>query len=158
MFPRKDIPSEVPSPIVVVPSCEEEPTEEEPKEEPTEGKRVEAFDLLTDKWAMDNTGEISMKDVDDFVTVFKSVPIERREECLQRALNLIPDNNVMVLLGILFDKSVEKEFVQLVFDDVLNRDESVKMPVLQRVYKDCSHPCWDVTAWILDCIGKTQNQ
>ena len=62
----------------------------------------------------------------------------------------MPDDNVMLLAGILMDKSIDKELVELVFNDVLNRDEEVKKPILQEIFKDKSHPCWADTAWILD--------
>ena len=36
---------------------------------------------------------------------------------------------------------------------VLNRDESVKEPILKQIYADKDHPCWADTAWILDATG-----
>lgn len=127
---------------------------EEERREAEEEKRVEAFDSMTDKWMNKEGGEVSMKDMDDFVAAFKSIPARRREECLQRALNLVSDEHVLLLAGILFDKSVEKEYVELVFNDVLNRDESVKKLILPKIYKDPSHPCWTDAAWILDVTGE----
>lgn len=72
-----------------------------------------------------------MEDVNRFIRQFGRVPEARRKECLQRALNLIPDGNVMLLVGILMDKSQDRELVELVYNDVLNRDESVKKPISQ---------------------------
>lgn len=132
---------------------QEEKTPEELQEEESE-KKVEAFDSLTDKWMEKPSGEVTMKDMDDFVAAFKSVPDARKDECLHRALNLVSDDHVLLLAGILFDKSIDKEYLELVFNDVLNRDEEVKKLILPKIFKDKEHPCWADTAWILDVTGE----
>lgn len=132
---------------------QEEKTPEELQEEEAE-KKVEAFDSLTDKWMEKPSGEVTMKDMDDFVAAFKSVPDARKDECLHRALNLVSDDHVLLLAGILFDKSIDKEYLELVFNDVLNRDEEVKKLILPKIFKDKEHPCWADTAWILDVTGE----
>ncbi len=129
-------------------------TEDELREE-AEEKAVDSFDALVDRWMEKEGGETTMKDADEFVALFKSVPAARKEECLQRALNLVSDEHVLLLAGVLFDKSIDKELVELVFNDVLNRDESVKKLLLPMIYKDKTHPCWADTAWILDVTGET---
>jgi len=132
----------------------EEPLSEEERREREEQARVDAFDALTDKWMEPAKDGVSMKDVDEFSAQFRNVPKDRKEECLHRALNLVPDENVMLLAGILMDKSQDKELIELVYNDVLNRDEGVKKPILQQIFKDKSHPCWADTAWILDVTGE----
>ena len=132
---------------------QEEKTPEELQEEEEE-RKVEAFDSLTDKWMEKEGGEVTMKDMDDFVVAFKSVPAARKDECLHRALNLVSDDHVLLLAGILFDKSIDKEYLELVFNDVLNRDEEVKKLILPKIFKDKTHPCWADTAWILDVTGE----
>jgi len=119
-----------------------------------EEKKADAFDALTDRWTEKEGGEVSMKDMDAFVAAFKSVPRARKDECLHRALNLVSDEHVLLLAGILFDTSVEKEHLELVFNDILNRDEDVKKLILPRIYKDRTHPCWADAAWILDVTGE----
>lgn len=133
----------------------EELTEEE-KREREEEARVEAFDDMTDKFmdCDEDRKAVTMDDVKKFRELFKRVPKDRKEECLHRALNLLPDENVMLLAGILMDKEEDKELVELVFNDILNRDESVKQVLLKEIIKDKSHPCWADTAWILDVTGK----
>ena len=135
----------------------EEKSEGELQEEEEE-KKVDAFDSLTDKWMEKEGGEVTMKDMDAFVAAFKSVPDKRKNECLHRALNLVSDDHVLLLAGILFDKTVEKEYLELVFNDILNRDEGVKKLVLPKIYEDKTHPCWADTAWILDVTGETPNK
>ena len=73
-------------------------------------------------------------------------------------MNLRPDENVMLLAGILMDKDEDKDLVELVFNDVLNRDEDVKMVLLKEILKDKTHPCWADTAWILDATGQLPKQ
>ena len=131
----------------------EELTEEE-KREAAEERLVEAFDDLTDSWRDDAPPEtITMAKIDEFVAAFRALPPSRRDECVHRALNLIPDANVMLLAGILLDRSMDNETIETVYNDILNRDEEVKKPVLKEIFKDKAHPCWTDTAWILDVTG-----
>ena len=132
----------------------EEPQTEEEKREAEEEKLVEAFDDLTDKWQEPSAKGVKMADIDNFAKSFRRIPKARRDECIHRALNLIPDENVMLLAGVLMDKSMDKEIVETVYNDVLNRDEDVKKPILQQIFKDKTHPCWADTAWILDVTGE----
>lgn len=119
-------------------------------EDPAE-KLVNAFDDLTDKWTDEGGGKNpSLKDVDAFVAQFRQVPEDRKDECIHRALNLIPDENIMLLAGVLMDRTQSDEIVDAVFSDILNRDEDVKLPVMRQVIKDPKHPCWEDAAWIVD--------
>ena len=116
-----------------------------------EEKLVNAFDDLTDKWTDEGGGKSpTLKDVDDFVAQFRKIPDDRKDECIHRALNLIPDENVMLLAGVLMDRTQPDEIVDAVFSDILNRDEDVKLPVMRQVIKDPKHPCWEDAAWIVD--------
>lgn len=147
------------------PAMTEEPetTEEEPEPEMTEEEKqaekeealVNAFDDLTDEWREPVDSDVPMAAVDKFRQQFNKIPDDRKEECLQRALNLLPDENIMLLAGILTDKEQPSEYLELVFNDILNRDESVKKPLLELIYKDKEHPCWATTAWIFDATGET---
>lgn len=120
-----------------------------------EEKAVDDFDAETDRWMdAEKTKPPTMAEIDAFVAKFRNVPKERKEECLQRALNLVPDENVMLLIGVLMDKSQDREFVELVYNDILNRSEDVKKTVFSAIIKDKAHPCWADTAWILDVTGE----
>ena len=135
-------------------STEEEPLTEEEKREAEEEKIVNDFDDLTDKWQEPSAKGVTMADIDSFAASFRKIPKARQDECIHRALNLVPDENVMLLAGVLMDKTMDKEIVETVYNDVLNRDEDVKKPILQEIFKDKSHPCWADTAWILDVTGE----
>ena len=133
-----------------------EPLTEEEKRDRAEEALVETFDALTDKWmeAPSEGKSVTMEDVRNFAEQFRKLPKSRQDECLHRALNLVPDENVMLLAGILMDKTLDKEILETVYNDVLNRDEDVKKPILQQILKDREHPCWADTAWILDVTGE----
>lgn len=122
-------------------------------EQSQEEELVNQFDALTDKWIKKSKENISMKEVEKFCSAFKKIPKSRKNECIQRALNLIPDSNAMLLAGILMDKSIEKEILQTVFGDVLNRSDNVKKTILKHIFEDKTHPCWADAAWILDVTG-----
>ena len=120
-----------------------------------EARLVDAFDAETDRWLdAKTTHPPSMEEIDAFRDMFRMLPAKRKEECLQRSLNLIPDENIMLLVGILMDKSEDKKIVELIYNDMLNRDESIKKPILLQIFKDKEHPCWVDTAWILDVTGE----
>ena len=135
-------------------STEEDSLAEAEAHEAEEEKLVDAFDNLTDKWMEPSAKGVKMGDIDNFTKSFRRVPKARKDECIHRALNLIPDENVMLLAGVLMDKTMDKEIVETVYNDILNRDEDVKKPILQEIFKDKSHPCWADTAWILDVTGE----
>lgn len=109
---------------------------------------------MTDAWREPIGRPITIEEIQRFSRQFKNVPPESRDDCINRALNLIPDENVMLLAGILMDKSNSKELLDTVYSDLLNRDESVKMPILRQILKDKSHPCWADTAWVLDVTSE----
>ena len=132
---------------------EPEPTEEE-KAEAAEQARVDAFDALVDRWMEPSEKSVTMEDVDAFSAAFRAVPEKSREDGIRRALNLVPDENALLLAGVLMDKSQPKDIVELVFNDVLNRSEEVKLPILRQILKDRSHPCWADAAWIFDVTGE----
>lgn len=114
---------------------------------------VDAFDAEVDRWMEPCPGGVSVRDVEAFRTAFGRVPDDARETSLQHALNLIPDENIMLLTGLLLDRTQCRETLETVFGDVLNRDEDVKRPLIESVFKDRKHPCWAEAAWILDVTG-----
>jgi hypothetical protein len=148
-------PIEEANPVAVAAAADSEPMTDEDKAAAEEDRLVDAFDSETDKWMDAEDSKVpTMQDVYRFAEKFNAVPESRKEECLQRALNLIPDSSVMLLVGILMDKTQKKEFVELVYNDILNRPEDVKKPILKQIFADKTHPCWADTAWILDATGE----
>ena len=139
-------------------TSEAQPSDSSPDPADAERALVEEFDNATDKWTNPVSGEISMKEVYAFADAFSRVPTKYKHESLQRALNLIPDDNIMILAGLLMDKSLDNEYIVAVFQDVLNRSDEVKQPLLNEIYKDKTHPCWPEVAWIFDATGQKDNK
>ena len=110
------------------------------------------FHAETDRWLRERPMEV--EDIRQFVRVFNDVPLLRKKECIRRALNLIPDANVALLAGVLFDKSQPVEITREVFTDILNRPEEVKKPILQEIFKDKTHPCCSDAEWIFEVTGE----
>lgn len=131
---------------------------EDEGEADSEEKSIDTFDALTDSWVEAEKGSVELKDIDEFVKTFKNIPPARRDECIHRALNLIPDERIMLLAGVLMDKTVDAEIIETVFQDILNRDEAVKKPILQQIFQDKTHPCWADAAYILDVTGQLPNK
>ena len=142
-------------------SAKAEPTSQEAgdsSKSDCDRREVDAFDALVDGWMEARPAGVSIKDVEDFRKAFARVPDESRDECLHRALNLIPDENALLLAGVLLDKSFGKDVLETVFNDILNRDEQVKLPLLKSIHKDRAHPCWADAAWILDVTGESEHK
>ena len=120
-----------------------------------DGRReADAFDAVVDRWTDVRPGGVSMDDVDKFRKAFCLVPDEMKDECLHHALNLIPDDNVMLLAGILLDKSQDRDRLSAIFNDILNRSDQAKLPILQHLSTDRDHPCREDALWILDATGE----
>lgn len=75
-----------------------------------------------------------------------------RLQSLQMAINLLPDEHFPVLYGILLDKSLPADLLEVIFDDALNRSEELKIPMMEFLRKDRDHPCFFEAARILDII------
>lgn len=78
-----------------------------------------------------------MSDVDNFARSFSKIPKARRDESIHRALNLIPDENVILLADVRMDKSIAREIVETVYNDIINRQEDVKK--ISRQFSKTSH-------------------
>ena len=142
-------------------SAKAEPTSQEAgdsSKSDCDRREVDAFDALVDGWMEARPAGVSIEDVEDFRKALARVPDESRDECLHRALNLIPDENALLLAGVLLDKSFGKDVLETVFNDILNRDEQVKLPLLKSIHKDRAHPCWADAAWILDVTGESEHK
>ena len=83
---------------------------------------------------------------------FRGMDEENRTEEVHHAMNLLPDESVSVMYGVLFDKTQPEEIMDVIFSDILNRDEDIKNPMMREIVKDETHPMYTVSAHILDVI------
>ena len=136
------------------PADPESAPEEPMMAEEDEDAFVDAFDALTDRWTAPTEGGVSVDDMEAFVERFRRVPQRRRNECLQRAVNLIPEENAMLIAGILMDRTQDGAIARSALAYVLNLDESVKNPIMKMIFEDRSHPCNDDVRWIFEVTGE----
>lgn len=146
------IPEAFSAPICYDKEVEPDIEDEEEYSVPT-SSHAEAFDALTDRW-IEPAQELTQEDVLMFSRALRRVPLPERPECVRRALNLVPDENIELLCGILFDKDEPAEIVKEVFNDILNRNDEDKLLILREIIKDKTHPCWADVSWTLDVIGE----
>jgi hypothetical protein len=83
---------------------------------------------------------------------FDELHADDRLDAIQYALLLLPDMQISVIYPILFDKSQSEEVLDAIFDDVLNRDEQIKNPLMRELRKDKEHPLFFESARILDVV------
>jgi len=97
---------------------------------------------------------ISEADVQTFTEALRVLPLPYRIEGVRRAVNLIPDANVDLLKGVVLDKTESPEVIETVFQDIVNRPEEVKKPILDEIVQDKSHPCYSDAEWIYEVTGE----
>jgi len=83
---------------------------------------------------------------------FDELHADDRLDAIQYALLLLPDMQISVIYPILLDKSQSEEVLDAIFDDVLNRDEQIKNPLMRELRKDKEHPLFFESARILDVV------
>ncbi len=135
--------------VEVEPEIPESLSEALSGETPSEAAAAE-FDDLVDEWREPRTEAIDEVAVAKFAKTFEGLAEDDREAGLQRALNLIPDDNILVLSGILFGETGDETAKTMIFHDILNRDEAVKLPILEEIRKNRSHPCFEDADWVLE--------
>lgn len=98
------------------------------------------------------TTPVTVTEQEEMRELFSSLAPEAKLENIQHAVNLLPDETFPVVYGILFDTSQPPEVITALFHDLLNRDESLKNPVMEEIVKDKSHPMYVESARILDIV------
>jgi len=84
---------------------------------------------------------------------FREMSEDSRLEEVHHAMNLLPDESVAVMYGVLFDKTQPEEIMDVIFSDILNRDEAIKHPMLDIIRKDKDHPMHPEAERIWDVIS-----
>ena len=83
---------------------------------------------------------------------FDALADDDRDENIHHAMNLLPDESVELVYDILFDKTEPADVIDVIFSDILNRDESIKNPVMKQIAADREHPSWFESVRILDIV------
>ncbi len=69
-----------------------------------------------------------------------SLPIEAQEEYVAHALNLCDDEDYAKIEEVYLAGSTPPEVAEGIFDDVLNRPDEVKLPLLAKTLRNPAHP------------------
>ena len=83
---------------------------------------------------------------------FNALASDAKLENINHAVNLLPDETVSVLNGILLDTAQPAEVLGVIFHDMLNRDEAIKNPLMEEIVKNKAHPMYVESARILDIV------
>ena len=97
--------------------------------------------------------EITVDEMIRTKELFDSLNEEQRNDEIGHTMNLIPDESIGLLYGILFDPAEGAEITDTIFCDILNRDEDIKMPVMRQLLKMKDHPCYEDARHILSVAG-----
>lgn len=84
--------------------------------------------------------------------LFSALAPDAKLENINHAVNLLPDETVSVLNGILLDAAQPAEVLGAIFHDMLNRDEAIKNPMMEEIVKNKKHPLYVESARILDIV------
>jgi len=77
-------------------------------------------------------------------------PGEDREYAMHAMMNLISDGAVQALVPILMDTRYDEDILDIIFNDILNRDDEIKYPILEEIAKNPEHPNFTDAAHILE--------
>jgi hypothetical protein len=104
-----------------------------------EDAAVAAWDALVENFAATSDRSVTKEDRAKVNEALKRLPRERRRASAQSLLNLVSDGNFGVMRDVLFDPAQPTEVVDAVFNDLLNRPEEVKTPLLKEIAQDAAH-------------------
>jgi len=93
-----------------------------------------------------NLDDILTKDADsntvvrDLVSAMPNLPPEGREEFISHAVNLCEDGQFSLIGRVYLDPSTSKEVADIIFNDLLNRPDEIKLPLLAKSVQSAGHP------------------
>lgn len=94
----------------------------------------------------DRLDEILNKDAEsdevvrDLVSSMPKLPPEGREEFISHAVNLCEDEQFSAIGKVYLDPSTSKEVADIIFNDLLNRPDEIKLPWLVKSAQNAGHP------------------
>lgn len=95
---------------------------------------------------------VTMAEQAEIRELFNALEPDVKLENINHAVNLLPDETVSAINGILFDTTQPGEVIAVIFHDLLNRDESIKNPMMEEIVKNKAHPMYVESARILDIV------
>ncbi|NLL83858.1 MAG: hypothetical protein GX230_06415 [Lentisphaerae bacterium] len=119
--------------------------------EAAQERAIERWEGLVDA-AEELTEAPGVEMAETFKKAFDAMTLENKEDNIDYALHLLPDSQFAVLYLILFNKNEDYDILDSILCDALNREESIKMPLLRELRKDKEHPLWEEVDRILEVI------
>ena len=116
-------------------------------------KAVNEWESLVDKLS-EMTEKPTKETAKEVKEAFDKLDKKDQQDAIQRAVNLLPDEQFPSLYGILFDKSENADVLDTIFSDGLNRPEDIKVPMMKELVVDKEHPMFFESARILDVTGE----
>lgn len=114
-------------------------------------KKLEEWDSLVDRVAVMEA--VTLETGTELKSRLNGLDADDRLPAVSDALNLVPDSNFAVFVPLLFDKGQPEEILEAIFNDMLNREEHIKVPLMKELRKDKTHPMFFESARILDATG-----
>jgi hypothetical protein len=94
----------------------------------------------------DRLDELLTNEADNTTTVrgllssMRGLPPEAQEEFVAHAVNLCEDEQFGLLANIYFEAATPSEVKETIFNDVLNRPDEIKLPLLAKTLLNPTHP------------------
>jgi len=126
--------------------------EEEDEEETPAERAVREWEELAENLMEAGFGEGTDANLSKKIkTAFDALETEQDKlDGIQAMMNLISDGAVQSLIPILLDTSYDEDILDIIFNDILNRDDEIKYPILEEIAKDPTHPNFVDAAHILE--------
>ncbi len=84
-------------------------------------------------------------------TSFDALKSEQdRLEGMQAMMILVSDGAVQSLMPILLDTSYSPDILDIIFSDIMNREDEIKYPILEEIVKNPEHPNFVDAAHVLE--------
>ncbi|MEY4300559.1 MAG: hypothetical protein RIR25_1795 [Verrucomicrobiota bacterium] len=87
-----------------------------------------------------SAGSDTAKTVRGLTLNFASLPPEAQEEFIAHAVNLCEDEQYSLLEGIYLNNATPAEVKDTIFNDLLNRPDEIKLPLLAKSLANPAHP------------------
>jgi hypothetical protein len=94
----------------------------------------------------DRLDELLTTEADNTTTVrglvssMRGLPPEAQEEFVAHAVNLCEDEQFDLLANVYFEAATPSEVKETIFNDVLNRPDEIKLPLLAKTLRNPTHP------------------
>jgi hypothetical protein len=89
---------------------------------------------------LSDSGSSTFSSAQSLAASLASMPLAGQIEATQHIVNLLADSEYSLAEKIYFSESTPRAVQQVIFEDILNRPNALKLPLLVRSVKECGHP------------------